>query len=109
MDGDVRTTSKGNSTGKASAAGLSAARAKSPVYGFDRLELAVTALVERCEGLEGECADLQKQLRQRDDRLNVLEAELIDANQLRQDVGKRIDELIAQIDLLDAQLEGGES
>ncbi|NRA08392.1 MAG: hypothetical protein HRU02_09525 [Myxococcales bacterium] len=69
----------------------------------------MTALAERCEGLQQECADLRGQLSDRNARLNAREAELIDANQLRQEVGKRIDELIAQIDLLDGQLEDDES
>ncbi len=107
-----------NSTGNTSTAKVSAGRAptgkRSAVadslpYGFDRLEAAVTALAERCEGLQQECADLRGQLSDRNARLNAREAELIDANQLRQEVGKRIDELIAQIDLLDGQLEDDES
>jgi hypothetical protein len=38
----------------------------------------------------------------------VLEAQLLEANQRRQDTAKRVDELIAQLDQLDAQLEGSE-
>jgi len=114
VGGDVRNssteiTSKGKPAGKFAVKTRSAAREPDEVYGFDRLEVAVRALVERSERLDEECADLRRQLAQRDERVEVLEAELIDANQLRQDVGKRIDELIAQIDLLDAQLESGES
>ena len=85
--------------------GKRSAVADSLPYGFVRLEAAVTALAERGEGLQQECADLRGQLSDRNARLNAREAELIDANQLRQEVGKRIDELIAQIDLLDGQLE----
>lgn len=109
----TRQTSKGDPTAKVSAGKVSAKtatpRGGSRVYGFDRLEAAVGALAECCEGLEHECADLRKQVTQRDARVNVLEAELLEANQLRQDVGKRVDELIAQIDLLDGQLESSES
>ena len=87
----------------------SAADGTESVYGFARLEVAIRALVECCERLDEECAGLRKQLVQRDERVSALEAQLIESNQLRQDVGKRIDELIAQIDLLDSQLESGES
>jgi len=38
-------------------------------------------------------------------RIRVLEEELLAANQRRQDVVKRIDELIAQIDQVDVQLQ----
>jgi chromosome segregation ATPase len=42
------------------------------------------------------------------DRIRVLEGQLRDANQRRQDVAKRIDELIAQMDSLDVQLAAAE-
>ena len=41
----------------------------------------------------------------KDQRIRVLEEELLAANQCRLDVVKRIDELIAQIDQLDLQLQ----
>ncbi len=37
-------------------------------------------------------------------RIRSLEEQLLEANQRRQDVAKRIDELIAQLDQLDTQL-----
>ena len=37
-------------------------------------------------------------------RIGVLEGELLELNQRRQDAGKRIDELISQIEHLDARL-----
>ena len=46
---------------------------------------------------------------ERDARVRSLEEQLRSANQLRQDVAKRIDELIGQIDQLDAELEAAES
>ena len=114
MGRDVRNastaaTSERKPRAKALAGKKSVARDRDGAYGFDRLEVAIRALAERCKGLEEECAALQEQLSKREGRVNALEAELIGANQLRQDVGKRIDELIAQIDLLDAQLESGAS
>ena len=69
----------------------------------------MNALADRCDSLQVENAELYRKLNDLDTRLKAREAELIDANQVRQEVGKRIDELIAQIDLLDGQLEGGES
>ena len=110
----VSNDSTGNtSTAKVSAGtrptGKRSATAAGLPYGFDRLEAAVIALAERCDGLQEENAALHSKLTDLDARLKAREAELIDANQVRQEVGKRIDELIAQIDLLDGQLEDEES
>jgi hypothetical protein len=44
----------------------------------------------------------------RESRLQSLDDRLIELNQVRQDAVKRIDDLIAQIDQLDARLAGGE-
>ncbi len=49
--------------------------------------------------------ELRGALGERDARIRQLEEQLRGANQLRRDVGKRIDELIGQIDQLDAQME----
>ena len=46
--------------------------------------------------------------KQREHRRVTLETQLLDANQRRQDTSKRIDELIAQLDQLDAQLASAE-
>ena len=43
------------------------------------------------------------------ERILALEGQLLEANQRRQDVAKRIDELIAQMDSLDAQLESADA
>ena len=45
------------------------------------------------------------EMERKDQRIRVLEEELLAANQCRLDVVKRIDELIAQIDQLDLQLQ----
>ena len=42
------------------------------------------------------------------DRIRALEGEVREANQRRQDVAKRIDELITQMDSLDIQLAAAE-
>ena len=73
-------------------------------FDFDRLERAVVALVERQRRLLEQNASLLRSLEERDRRLADLDDQLEHARQLREDVGKRIDELIAQIDQLDAQL-----
>ena len=74
-------------------------------YNFARLERAVAALVDCHERLRSENVALRHDLLEREQRIRNLDEELLEANQRRQDVGKRIDELIAQIDQLDAQFE----
>ena len=49
--------------------------------------------------------ELVEEMKDRDQRVRVLEEELLASNQCRLDVVKRIDELIAQIDQLDLQLQ----
>ena len=78
-------------------------------FDLARLERVVTELAERQVGLHKANAELREQLNQRDSRVRALEEQLRTANQLRQDVAKRIDELIGQIDQLDAQLESAQS
>ena len=80
-----------------------------PVYDLGRLEQAVSALIAQNRELRVERHALQDQLQQGAGHIATLEGQLLEANQKRQDVGKRIDELIAQIDQLDAQLEDGQS
>ena len=75
------------------------------MFDFARLERAVALLALRHEQLQKTNADLRTGLDERDARIRSLEEELRAANQLRQDVTKRIDELIGQIDQLDAQLD----
>ena len=77
-------------------------------YDFERLERAVVALVGRHEKLRSENAALRRDLFEREQRIRNLDEQLLEANQRRQDVGKHIDELIAQIDQLDAQFESQE-
>jgi chromosome segregation ATPase len=80
-----------------------------PSSGFDRLEQAIGALVEQHEQLGKTNHELEVAIAERDDRIRTLEGQLLESNQLRQDVAKRIDELIGEIDQLDAQLESVES
>jgi chromosome segregation ATPase len=79
------------------------------VYDWDRLERVVRALVDQQGSLSTEVLELRGLLGERDQQIRGLEAQLIEANQRRQDTGKRIDELIAQLEQLDAQLAAAES
>jgi len=72
-------------------------------YDFDRLERAVHALADRCRKLRDENARLAREVADREQRVGDLESQLRQANQLRRDVTKRIDDLIGQIDHLEHQ------
>ena len=78
-------------------------------YDWDRLERAVRTLVAQQEVLRKELSTLRGNLGERNHRIRTLETQLLEANQRRQDTSKRIDELIAQLDQLDAQLASAES
>jgi len=71
---------------------------------FGRLERAVEALAEAHRRLRGENAGLRRKVEEKARRIRTLEEKLLQANQKRQDVAKRIDELATQLDHLDAQL-----
>ena len=74
-------------------------------YDFDRLERVVEDLVQAYQRQAEENASLRRKLEQKSRELRSLESQLLDANQKRQDVAKRVDELISQLDHLDGQLE----
>ena len=48
---------------------------------------------------------LRRELEHKSQRIRALDGKLLEANQKRQDVAKRIDELIAQIDQLDSSFD----
>ena len=77
-------------------------------FDFTRLERAVVALTEvyrrQCE----EAAELRRKLEEKGRRIRSLEGQLLEANQRQQDVAKRIDELMSQLDHLDGQLGAAE-
>ena len=73
-------------------------------FDFERLERAVEALSEAHRRLREENVALRRKVEERSRRVRALEERLIEANQQRQDVAKRVDELIAQLDHLDGQL-----
>ena len=72
-------------------------------YDLDRLARAVRTLVENQQKREQQNVSLRSDVEQKKRRIRELEEQLLAANQRRVEVGKRIDELIAQIDHLDAQ------
>jgi len=78
-------------------------------YDLGRLERALTDLVDAYGRQQEETVLLRRQLEEKDLRLRSLEGQVLEANQKRQDVAKRIDELIAQLDHLDQQLAEAES
>ena len=73
-------------------------------YDLERLERAVSALIDSSERLREENRSLREQLASRVQRIQTLEGDLREAHQRRKDIAKRIDDLIGQIDHLDAQL-----
>ena len=68
----------------------------------------MAALVEQHERMQKSALELRTGIRERDERIRGLEEELLQANQSRKDVGKRIDELIGQIDQIESGLQASE-
>lgn len=101
--------SSSSDSARSAPADVNAATAAEPVYDLDRLERAIADLVEENARLRDVEDALQGQLGEKAERILALEGELLEANQRRQDVAKRVDELIAQMDSLDAQLEAAEA
>ncbi len=64
----------------------------------------IRELVESHDRFRRENAGLRTALAEGGQRIRALDSDLIAANQRRQDAYKRIDELIAHLDNLDAQL-----
>ena len=71
---------------------------------FERLDRLVRTLVERFRSLQGENASLRGRLEKSEMRSRDLDEQLLALNQTRHDAAKRIDDLIAQLDHLDARL-----
>ena len=63
------------------------------------------SLVEKFRVLQAENAALRTELEGRDSRIRSLDDRILEMNQGRQDAAKRIDDLIAQIDQLDARFD----
>ncbi len=77
-------------------------------YDFERLERVVEDLARAHQRQLHENVGLRRKLDQKGRELRALEGQLLEANQKRQDVAKRVDELISQLDHLDGQLAASE-
>jgi chromosome segregation ATPase len=71
---------------------------------FAKLEEAVRGLVGRHRRLAQENAELRRAVAQRDQSIRALEGRILEQNQRRQDVAKRVDELIVEIQQLEDRL-----
>jgi chromosome segregation ATPase len=71
---------------------------------LERLEALVDALIARCETLSAEHGQLRQAVKERDARIKGLEAQLVDSNQTRRDAAKRIDDLLSQLDRVEAEV-----
>ncbi len=83
--------------------------AEQNAYNFQRLERSVAALAEEHRRQREQGAALRRKVEEKTRRIRSLEGQLLEANQRRQDVTKRIDEMIAQLDHLDAQIRKSEA
>ena len=73
-------------------------------YDFARLEAAVSELLQRQRVLQEEKVALTAELDAKRRQVRTLDAQLLEANQLRQDIVKHVDELISQLDELEAEV-----
>ena len=84
---------------------MSDSAARAAASRFERLEELVRTLVERHRALSAERTQLRERLVQRDARIKTLDAQLVQLNQTRRDAAKRIDELVAQLDRVQQEIE----
>lgn len=84
---------------------MSESAARADASQFERLEALVRTLVDRHRALALEREQLRARLTQRDARVNALDTQLVQLNQTRRDAAKRIDELLAQLDHVQAEVE----
>ena len=74
------------------------------MWDLDRLERAIRALAASHRRIARENGALRAEDEKKERRIRELDEQLLDANQRRQEASKRIEELISQLDHLDAQL-----
>ena len=84
---------------------MSESAARADASQFERLEALVRTLVDRHRALALEREQLRARLTQRDARVRALDTQLVQLNQTRRDAAKRIDELVAQLDHVQAEVE----
>jgi uncharacterized protein YhaN len=77
-------------------------------YDLERLERAVQALLDAHGRISQENAAMRRKVEEQAKAIRSLEGRVLEANQKRQDVAKRIDELIAQVTHLEDQLGSAE-
>ncbi len=77
------------------------------MHDFKRLEEAVASLVDRYRRSLGEVAELRRSLLERDERLASQAQQIVELGERNRDVAKRLDDLIGELDRLDAQLAQG--
>jgi chromosome segregation ATPase len=78
--------------------------ARSEPSQFERLESLVRSLVDRHRSLTAAQKQLRERVAQREARIKALDAKLVQSNQQRRDAAKRIDELVAQLDRVEAEV-----
>jgi predicted RNase H-like nuclease (RuvC/YqgF family) len=71
-------------------------------YDFARLERAIRVLARRKQELERENESLRSELQGHGNRIRMLDERLLEVNQRRQDAIKLVDDLIAQMEQLEA-------
>ena len=72
---------------------------------FEKLESLVRSLVERHQQLRGEQEELRRGLTEREARIHELEAQVLEMNQARHDAAKNVDDMLAQFDRLESDLD----
>lgn len=72
---------------------------------LERLEALVRALLQRFEALRRENSELRERVARSEARLRELDSEALASRQTRREAVKRIDELVAQIEQVEADLE----
>jgi peptidoglycan hydrolase CwlO-like protein len=79
-------------------------RARADGSQFERLEVLVRALVDRHRTLAAGQKQLRERVAQREARIKALDAQIVQSNQQRRDAAKRIDELMTQLDRVEAEV-----
>ena len=71
---------------------------------FERLEALVRTLVDRHHALTTGQKQLRERVAQREARIKALDTQLVQSNQQRRDAAKRVDELLAQLERVEAEV-----
>jgi chromosome segregation ATPase len=71
---------------------------------FERLEALVRELIARHQALSADRVQLRARVAERDARIKALDAKLVELNHARRDAAKRIDELVVQLERVEAEV-----